>query len=413
VEQDVIIIGAGLSGLSCARQLNQRGLRCTVLEASDGVGGRVRTDTVEGFRLDRGFQVFLTSYPEAKANLNYRELDLKPFLPGALIRYQGRFYELTDPWRRPLSAFSSLFSPIGSLHDKLRIAALRSKTLKGTLTDQFSEPEVSSLKLLQEMGFSSLMINRFFRPFLGGIFLDAELQTSSRMLNFVFRMFSLGSACLPSQGMEAIPKQLAASLPTGCIRLSTKVDRVESGSVSLSSGQHLTSKCVVVATEGPAAAKLLGDSITSQGQGTTCLYFSASSPPIEKPILVLNGDGQGPINNLCVPTVAARTYGPSDKSLISVTVLGTLADPNQLVRDVSKQLEEWFGDVVQQWKHLRTYSIPYALPHQNPPALENPERAVRWSAGVYVCGDHRDNASIQGAMVSGRRAAEAVLKDFA
>lgn len=410
---DVLIVGAGLSGLCCARTLQQQGIRCLVLEGSDGVGGRIRTDTVDGFRLDRGFQIFLTSYPEAKSTLDYETLDLKPFLPGALVRYGGRFHELTDPWRRPLSAIRSLFSPIGSFADKLRVGSFRSRSLRGTIEDRFRDPETTSLLALQDAGFSPSMIERFFRPFLGGIFLDSELLTSSCMLNFVFRMFSLGNACLPAEGMEAIPRQLAAALPRDSIRLGARVLRVGPGAVTLANGEELCAKSVVVAVEGRMAAELLGDTISSAGQGTTCLYFTAPRPPIAKSLLVINGDGRGPINNLCVPTVAAPSYGPGDQSLVSVTVLGTGNDPDRLLAEVRAQLGEWFGTVVQDWRHLRTYSIPYALPAQRPPALNVPERSVRWQPGIYVCGDHRDNASIQGAMVSGRRAAEAVLKDLA
>jgi phytoene dehydrogenase-like protein len=412
MNHDVLIVGAGLSGLCCARGLQQQGIRCLVLESSDSVGGRIRTDPVDGFRLDRGFQVFLTSYPEAKSILDYEALDLKPFLPGALIRYRGRFYELTDPWRRPTSAIRSLFSPIGSFADKLRVAGFRSRALRGTTEDRFRDPETTSLQALQDAGFSESMIERFFRPFLGGIFLDSELRTSSRMLNFVFRMFSVGNACLPAEGMEAIPRQLAAALPRDSLRLGARVVRVGPSAVTLSNGEKLSAKSVVVAVEGRMAAELLGDTISPAGQGTTCFYFSTSRSPITQPLLVLNGDGRGPINNLCVPTVAAPSYGPGDKSLVSVTVLGTRNDPDRLLAEVRAQLSEWFGIVVQDWRHLRTYSIPYALPAQSPPALNVPERPVRWQSGIYVCGDHRDNASIQGAMVSGRRAAEAVLEDL-
>jgi len=408
----VIIVGAGLSGLCCARRLQEQGIRCVLLEASDGVGGRIRTDVLEGFRLDRGFQVFLTSYPEAKAILDYPALRLQPFLPGALVRYQGRFYQLTDPWRRPFAALGSLWSPIGSLADKLRVAGFRSRTLRGTIEKLFRDPETTSLQALQDAGFSTSMIERFFRPFLGGIFLDRELGTSSRMLNFVFRMFSLGAACLPAEGMEAIPKQLAATLPPDSIRPGARVVRIQPGSVTLATGEELLAQAIVVAVEGRAAAELLGDPISGAGQGTTCLYFSAPHPPLDQPILVLNGDGSGPINNLCVPTVAAPSYGPGNQSLVSATVLGTTSDSLRLLAEVREQLEEWFGTAVKNWRHLRTYSIPYALPAQAPPALSVPERPVQWQPGIYVCGDHRDNASIQGAMVSGRRAGDAVMKDL-
>ena len=410
---DVLIVGAGLAGLCCARRLRDRGVRCLIVEASDGVGGRIRTDVVDGFRLDRGFQVFLTSYPEAKRQLDYEALQLKTFVPGALVRYGGRFHELTDPWRRPFAALSSLFSPIGSFADKLRVGRLRSRSLRGTMAERFLDPETTTLDALRDAGFSTAMIDRFFRPFLGGIFLDSELQTSSRMFHFVFRMFSLGSACLPAQGMEAIPRQLAAGLPPDAVRFGARVAHVEAGGARLETGEELKARAVVVAADGTGAAQLLGDAIPSKGQGVTCLYFAAARPPVESPILVLNGEGSGPVNNICVPTAVAPSYGPGGRSLVSATVLGLPTDAERLQADVRRQLQDWFGPAVRDWRHLRTYRIPYALPNQAPPALAPPQRPVRWQPGVYLCGDHRDDASIQGAMVSGRRTAEAVLEDFA
>jgi phytoene dehydrogenase-like protein len=411
MKKDVVIIGGGLAGLCCARELQQRGIGFILLEASDRIGGRIRTDLVDGFRLDRGFQVFLTSYPEAKRVLDFESLQLNPFLPGALIRYGGRFHELTDPWRRPFTAVRSLFSPIGSLADKLKVVILRRSSLRGTIDERFHDPETTSLQRLQSIGFSSSMIDRFFQPFLGGVFLDPKLDTSSRMLHFVFRMFSLGKACLPAEGMEAIPRQLAAALPTNCIRTESRVSRIQPRKITLASGEEIDAKSIVVATEGPAAAQLLGDAIPSSGQGVTCLYFSAARPPIDKPILLLNGDRRGRINNLCVPTSVSPTYGPNGRSLISVTSLGVTDNPDRLRNEVIEQLTEWFGDMVAEWKHLRTYSIPYALPTQSPPALSVPARPIRWQPGIYLCGDHQGNASIQGAMVSGRRTAEAIAED--
>lgn len=408
---DVLIVGAGLAGLCCARRLHQKGIRFLILEASDGVGGRIRTDTVEGFRLDRGFQVFLTSYPEAARQLDFQALLLKPFLPGALIRYCGKFHELADPWRRPSAALPSLFSPIGSIADKLRVARLRFRVLRGSIEDRFRDPETTTLQALRDSGFSDSMIDRFFRPFLGGIFLNGDLLTSSRMFQFVFRMFSLGNACLPEEGMEAIPRQLASTLPPGSIRFGAKVAHVRSNGVNLESGEELLAKKVVVATDGATAVSLLTDAEPVAWQGVTCLYFAAPKPPVERPILVLNGDGAGPINNLCVPTTVVPSYGPAGSNLVSVTVLGTPPDAAALLAEVQTQLKDWFGAKAEGWRHLRTYCIPHALPRQSPPALAVVERTVRTSADVYVCGDHRDNASINGAMVSGRRCADSVMAD--
>lgn len=414
MDDEVLIVGAGLSGLCCGIRLQQANVRFRILEATDGVGGRIRTDTVEGFQLDRGFQVFLTAYPEAKKLLDYNALDLRRFEPGALVRFGGAFHRLTDPWRRPVQGLRSVFSPIGSLIDKARVGWLRSRVLRGTLDDRFRGPETTTLQALQSSGFSASMIDRFFRPFLGGIFLDSELQNSSRMFEFVFRMFSTGDAALPGQGMEAIPRQLASGLPTDSVQLKSQVVRVDAQSVQLASGERLRARAVVVAVEGAAAAKLLGGAIGDAAQGVTCLYFAADRSPVNEPLLVLNGEGHGPVNNLCVPSIAAPKYAPGNQHLISATVLGIHpADDASLQAEVRQQLAGWYGPEVNRWQHLRTYRIPYALPRQSPPALSVPERPVRWQPGVYVCGDHRDNASIQGAMVSGRRAAEAILEDFA
>lgn len=416
---DVLIVGGGLAGLCAARTLHAAGRTFTILEASDAVGGRVRTDIVNGFRLDRGFQVLLDAYPEAATVLDYASLDLKSFLPGAMVHFEGRFHEVNDPWRRPLAAVGSLGNPIGTFADKLKVATIRQRALQGTLEDRFRSPETTTLNALRQSGLSDVIIDRFFRPFLGGIFLEPELRTSSRMFEFVFRMFSTGNAVVPALGMEEIPKQLLAGLPPVSIRLNTRVVEVTPGQVRLDSGETLRARAVIVATEGPIAHRLLGDDAAGaaapEGQGVTCLYFSAPRSPIQQAMLVLNGDGDGPINNLCVPSVVSPAYAPVGQTLISATVLGCAPEdePNHPAygpKVVLDQLESWFGSQVTDWHHLRTYRIPYALPSQPSPALANPERSVRRAPGLFVCGDHVDNASINGAMVSGRRAATAVLQ---
>lgn len=409
-ELDAIVIGGGLAGLVCARQLSARGLSCQLLEAGDRVGGRVRTDAVDGFLLDRGFQVFLTAYPEAAATLDYEQLNLRRFEPGALIRFNGKFHRLADPWRRPRHFLATLLSPAATLPDKLRIARFRSDATGRELGDIVARPEQPTIDLLRQRGFSDVIIERFFRPFLGGVFLDRELQTSSRLCEFVFRMFSLGAAAVPEKGMGEIPRQLALQLPAGAIRIDTRVDSIDGQDVVLSSGQRRSARAVIVATEAPAARKLLGDSRPAEGRSACCLYFAAEKAPLKEPILVLNGDGQGPINNLCVPSQVSPSYARAGQSLVSVTVLGDHADQGELSERVRSQLKDWFGPVVESWRPLRTYQIRYALPAQPPPALQPVAKATKVRAGVFVCGDHCDTASINGAMASGRRAAEAVLE---
>ena len=263
------------------------------------------------------------------------------------------------------------------------------------------------MEALRRAGFSGQIIEPFFRPFLGGVFLDHELVTSSRMFEFVFRMFATGTAALPRHGMGAMARQIAQQLPDGTLRTDARVASLASTHVQLASGEELQAGAIVVACEAPAADSLLGVQEAPEGKGVTCLYFAAEQPPIQEPILVLNGDGNGPINNLCVPSQVTPNYAPADQSLVSVTVLGTRDDDVEAA--TRGQLREWFGAEVDHWRHLRTYVIPYALPAQAPPALSPVAKPAVRGAGLFVCGDHLDTASIQGAMVSGRRAADQVV----
>ncbi len=297
-----------------------------------------------------------------------------------------------------------------ALADKLRIASFRRHTTRGRLSAIYERTEQTTLALLRERGFSEVVIERFFRPFLGGVFLDADLQTSSRMCEFVFRMFSQGDAALPARGMGEIPKQLARKLPREIVRTNTVVESIEHTNVIISSGERLAARAVIVATPAPICRRLLQDPHPAEGQSVTCLYFTAPEPPIKDPTLVLNGDGTGPINNLCVPSQVSPRYAPRGKSLVSVTVLGHHHDEQRLLSQVQSQLQEWFGSAVTAWRHLKTYVIEYALPVQTPPALQPVAKSSQFREGVFVCGDHCDTGSINGAIASGRRTGEAVIK---
>jgi phytoene dehydrogenase-like protein len=225
-DSDILIIGGGLAGLCCALRLHQSGFAFQVLEASDRVGGRVRTDKAEGFLLDRSFQVLLTAYPEARRVLDYDALNLHPFYPGALIRYRNRFYRFADPWRHPVDGLLGIFTPIGSFADKLRIRKLRHHVLTGSLCDLYNRPETTTLQALRNIGFSEKMIDRFFRPFIGAVFFDSNLGVSSRMFEFGFRMFSMGDTALTSGGMGAITEQMAARLPAEAVRTEAPVESI-------------------------------------------------------------------------------------------------------------------------------------------------------------------------------------------
>ena len=419
---DTVVVGGGLAGLACAQDLVDAGRSVVLLEASDRVGGRVRTDEVDGFRLDRGFQVLLEAYPECRRRLNLDELELRSFYPGALVRTEGAFHRVADPTQEMMDALRSVTSPVGSVADKLRVAVLR-KRLGGRPPEALLvEPAGTTREELQDSGFSPQMMERFFRPFLGGVLLDPTLQVSARLFRFYFRIFAEGRTSLPATGMEALPRQLAAGLPSGVVRTGTRVAYVAPGEVRTTDGQLLQARSVVVSVEGPEASRLLGDRVPDPGsRPVLCLYFDAPEPPVKEGILVLNGEGKGPVNNLAVLSEVAPEYAPPGRALISVTVLpgephwpsagGTVGpDVGAIEAGVRVHLTEWFGDQVGEWRALPHYHIPHGQPLQTPERMEPPSRPVRLEDGLFVTGDHRENASLHGALVSGGRAAKEVLR---
>jgi len=409
----IIIIGAGLAGLCCARVLDEAGIPFLILEASDGVGGRVRTDQVEGFLLDRGFQVLQTAYPEAQVVLDFRALDLKPFYPGALVYFDGRLHRVGDPLRQPGHFFSTLFSPIGTLADKLRVARLRRRVSQGPIEDLFRRPETSTLAGLQAQGFSESMIERFFRPFFSGVFFDRELASSSRMFEFVFRMLAAGDISLPAGGMGAIPAQLAAALPAGSIRTNAPVVRVEEGTVVLASGEEIPARAVVLATDGRETACLLGEDKPFATVDCCCLYFATAQPPMAEPILVLDGENEGPVTNLAVVSNVSPSYAPPGQALIQATVVGNPAISDQDLEAQSRaQLTRWFGPGVGDWRLLRIYRIARALPDQTPPTADPLSQPVHLRPWLVVCGEYLSLSSIHWATVSGRRAGEAIVREL-
>ena len=408
---EVIVVGGGLAGLCCALKLKEGGVPFLLVEASDAVGGRVRTDIIEGFLLDRGFQVLLTAYPEAQRVLDYKALELHHFYPGAMVRFGGKFHKVADPWRHPLEALKGAVSPVGTFGDKMKVGRLRRKTLEGSIEGLFSRPETTTLKALQDMGFSEKMIDRFFRPFLGGVFFDRDLGISSRMFEFGFRMFSSGDTALPARGMGAIPQQIASRLPAGSIRLNSRAESIQDQSVLLSSGEKLTAQALVLAAEGPETARLLGEEKRPGSRSATCVYFAAEEPPLNESLLILNGEGRGPVNSLTILSRIAPTYAPPGRTLIAAAIIGLPAlDEDRLAEAVRSQLAGWFGPQVSAWRHLRTYWIRHALPLQIPP-LPGPTAPVHpVRPGVYVCGEYANPASLQWAMASGRRTGEAVAQ---
>ena len=399
---DVAIVGAGLAGLAAARHLHAKSFTVALLEAQDDVGGRVRTDLVDGFRLDRGFQILLTAYPELKRQVDLDALDLHNFDPGALVMMRGRSYAVTDPFRAPRGAVSTVRAPIGTIADKVRIALLRARTLRGDPRELLRGQDLPTVVALRRAGFSETIINRFFRPLFGGIQLDPSLTTSRRMFDIIFRSLGEGDAAVPRLGMGALPKQMADRLP-GLVHLNTKVASLDGRTVVTTDGRRIDARAVIIATELPAARDLIGlQERVSRSAGA--VYFAADDAPTDSRLVILDGTGKGPVLNAAVMSNIATSYAPAGKHLIVAALPQRIeGDLESMARD---QMRTWWGPQVDAWRHLRTYRIAHAGVEQRPPF--SPKRNIAFGNGVFVCGDHRDTGSLQGALFSGRRCGELV-----
>jgi phytoene dehydrogenase-like protein len=412
-QHDVIIIGGGLAGLAAARTLAAAGVTPLLLEANAEVGGRVATDEVDGFLLDRGFQVLLDSYPEARMQLNLAALQLGRFAPGAMIRVGGRFGRVADPWRDPIAGVRSLASGAFTPMDALRMLRLRSEAILALEGEPVARGEETAARGLHRRRFSERAIERFFRPFFGGVFLDSQLGAPRHWFEFLFGMFAIGHATLPADGMRAIPRHLAAGLPAGSVRRNTRVRGLKGTQVELATGEMLTAQAVILATDARNAPVLVPGTRSPQWASCVTLYYAAPESPTRAPLLVLNGeDRRGPVNHVCVPSDVSASYAPPGRALVSATVVGSgHADDGILDRDARAQLSAWFGTSrVKAWRLLRVVRVPHALP-RGVPAPDQVAAAVRLRPQLYACGDYLETPSINGALRSGRHAAEALLVD--
>lgn len=400
---DVVIVGGGLAGLAAARSLNDAGVDVHLFESAAGVGGRVRTDEVDGFLLDRGFQVILTAYPELERQFDVDALDLCSFDPGALVWIGGRGRDVSDPFRKPSSLVSTAIAPVGNLLDKARIALLRRRVKGGRAADLLRGDDLTTRAVLVKAGFSPTMLDRFFRPLVGGIQLDPDLTASRRMFDIVFRMLAEGDAAVPAEGMQRLPEQLASHIPATRMHLSTEVRHVAPGCVTLSDGSTVEARAVVVATEGPMAHRLVSIPDVAS-RSVSCVYFDAPAAPSSSKAIILDGDGLGPVLNVAVMSNISPFYAPAGRHLVAAALPGVLEGDLEVA--ARTQLTAMFGRSVDEWRHLRTYRIPHGQPDQSPPF--SPKKNVALGEGLFVCGDHRDTASIQGALFSGRRTGESV-----
>jgi phytoene dehydrogenase-like protein len=421
----IVIVGAGLAGLTCAKVLSQAGQQVLVLEGADQVGGRVRTDYHEdGYRLDRGFQVLFTAYPAVKRHLDVERLKPRLFDPGAILVKDDKRYEIADPLREPTSAAAGLLNPLISTTDKLRVLSLSTQLRRISAQDIFSgkaQPagwdDESTETYLRRCGFSDKkFISNFVRPFYGGIFLDRSLHTSARMFQFTFKMLAAGDTIIPAEGIQRIPEQLAASLPPGSLRLNTRVEDllVEDGrirGVRLAQDEEITAEQVVIATSSPVAARFIARPLPTKPVSAVCLYFAGNERLYQQRKILLNADAQAYVNNAVLLTNIAPTYAPPRKHLLSVTVLGNPAEDDAAIAARCKaELAPWFPRAhFSSWELLAVYRIPFAQFDQ-PPGIFDELPANRTQVkGLFLAGEYTMSSSIQGAMHSGEHAARELL----
>lgn len=400
MEAEFLIVGGGLAGLACATLLEQAGADWLLLEAEDCLGGRVQTDrSIDGFLIDRGFQVLNTAYPALARMVDLPKLSLGAFHPGAEVFWNNTFHRLGDPLRRPQDIFRTLSAPIGGLFDKVKILELvcfcrnplHQNMVNGLTSEEF----------LSDFGFSSNIIDRFFRPFFGGVFLEEELLTSAAKFVQLFSYFSRGMAALPAQGMQALPEQMAENLPSERLLTGWKVEAWKKN--SLESGESKAKGRVLILAAQELQSYLLNLPHHPSHSATTLAFSVPKTPHLASPFLRLNGSPGGLLQTVAFNSAAQPSYAPEDRELAMVSCRRKCGPS-----EVLEELMLWFGDSVKQWRHLKTDHIKRALPVEYGRLGSVPLREEK-GFQILCCGDHLETGSIQGALTSGRKAATLAL----
>ncbi|WP_044397947.1 NAD(P)/FAD-dependent oxidoreductase [Lacinutrix sp. Hel_I_90] len=403
------IIGAGISGLITAIALEKAGFKPTLIEASATVGGRVKTDVVDGYVLDRGFQVLLEAYPQAMKYLDYEGLALQKLIPGAVIYKNGKQHTIGDPLRNLSLLLPTITSSIGSIKDKLAIFKLNLALKKKSVAAIFNEgSNTTTLEYLRAKGFSEAIISDFFKPFFSGIFLETELQTPSKMFAFIYKMFGEGLAVLPKDGIGAIPNQLQAQLKNTRFLFNTAVKAVEEKGIILEDGTRLTTDITVIATE---SAKLLNKKQLVAWKSCDTLYFTVEKDSLKRPIIGLVADEGALINNLFF-TTSIQNNNRSTGAVLSVTVVKAHGLTEEaLIQKVAQELETLCG--IKTLQCIKRYQIKRALPKLNAVKHVATVADIKYSETIYLAGDHTLNGSLNAAMTSGELVAKQIISDLA
>ncbi|MEU9859400.1 NAD(P)/FAD-dependent oxidoreductase [Streptomyces sp. NPDC047971] len=403
---DVVIVGAGVSGLACAADLVAAGLRVRLLEGDDTVGGRMRTDRIGGFTVDRGFQVFNTSYPQVKRRMDLRALRLRPFTPGVMVHTDDGRRRVSDPTRRLRESRDLLPGRLASARDLAALGVLSARDALLPVARLRGRRDSTTLGALTDAGVSAELVDTFLRPFLSGVFLEDDLETSARFFHLVWRSMVRGTLCLPADGIGAVPAQLASGLPDGVVRTGSPVASLTVDGVAPADGGELAARAVVVATGPGEAARLLPGLAVPPGRTVTTYYHAAERSPLGEPTLMV--DARRRFLNTCVLTEVQRGYSGDGRALVSTSVLGAPGPEEE--KAVRVALGEVYGTGTAVWETVHRVTVHEALPAMLPPLALS--RTTRFVPGRYVCGDHRATGSLQGALASGARAAREVLADL-
>ncbi|MFI9610337.1 NAD(P)/FAD-dependent oxidoreductase [Streptomyces sp. NPDC052023] len=430
-QADVVVVGAGVAGLAAAHRLTGAGIATTVLEAAPCVGGRMATEKVDGFRLDRIGQLLFTSYPELRLTPGLGALALRAFAPGVLLHSDGRRQRAGAPAgggsaRGALHAVRALASaprvtprpaagsrgpagaPLGGAMDQARLGAALARIGATPVERLLSRPELPAGQALAARGLPSRTIDGFLRPLLAALLCDPELTTSSRCADLALRAFAAGRMCLPEGGAEVLPELLAHGLPPGSVRTGVRVTGVSTTSVSTAEHGEFRCRAVLVATDARTAAELLPGLRVPDFHPVTVVHHTTDEPPQTGASLLLDADRGGPVAHTAVVSAVDPARAPAGRALVSSTVLGTA--PDDVDTAVRMHLARLYGTPTARWETLAVQHTADAVPAMRPP--HDLRRPVRLLAGLYVCGDHRDTSTVQGALHSGRRASAAILADL-
>lgn len=415
MSKPVVVVGGGLAGIVCARRLNRAGVPVQLLEAEEALGGRLRTIEVDGFKIDRGFQVFFTAYPHVKIELDWRKLNLGFFVPGCSVWDGKKFHEVRND-----DDLAMLFSSWLPMQDKMRLLSFNGELKKLEFRDIWAEEDSTAQESLLQAGFTPKFLDRFARPFFGGIFLDRSLQISSRMFRFVWKMLMEGRIGLPAEGMQALPRMIASDLPDSVVRTGARVTelvRKESQvtGIKLASGEVIEAQAVVLATEAPSASRLSGIPAPKGSLSSATVSFDAPEPVTTEPMLLLNGPGWGQVSHLVDSSLASPTYAPKGRHLMTATILGSPSgDDYSLARSVQTELKSWLPKAnLDAWRPLRVDRIHYAQMPQPVGFMESLPSEATKTPGLFFAGEFTTYSSIDGAVLSGQRAADAVLSSLA